>query len=179
MSHKKLTEIIDEEIKNFFESNDYSLEDELILTNEIWLGELLNPNDSYKYYGRKGFFKYKDLNGVEFFAILVYQPTKNPYFELKTGWIDDNGNPKYEPSIPPVSPKASSMDWDKRSNTVAKIYRDELLPFFKSQKLSDKIIIKPISNSRMKFAERLVKKFTDKKQFKIEYKTKEIRIIKL
>jgi hypothetical protein len=39
------------------------------------------------------------------------------------------------------------------------------------------MVIKPISSSRMKFAERLVKKFT-LDEFKIEFKDKEIQIIK-
>ena len=174
----KLTDIINNELKDFFNHNDYSLKDELLIINEILLGELLDPNNAYNYYGSKGFFKYKDLNDVEFFVRLTYQPTNNPYFELKVGWIDDNGKPIYEPSIPPVSPNSSSIDWDKRSNTLAKIFKDELIPFFVSQKLSNTIKIKPISTSRMKFSERLVNKFVDKNKFKITINNKEIIIIK-
>src|SRR5690606_36386313 len=99
------------------------------------------------------------------------------YMEFKTGWVNSDGKIQYEPSIPPISPNSSVIDWDKRSDTVAKIYRDEILPFFKQQLLTNTIIIKPISPSRMKFDERLVKKYTPN-EFKIEFKDKEIQIIK-
>lgn len=178
MTNKELTHIIQQEIKEFFKTNEYSLEDELLLINEVWLGELLNPNDAYDYCGSKGFYRYKDLNDVEFFVRLTYQPTNDPYFELKTGWINDEGKPIYEPSIPPVSPKSSSKDWNTRSNTLAKIFKDELISFFIKQKLTDIIKIKPISKSRMKFSERMVNKFVDNNKFKIIILDKEIHIIK-
>jgi hypothetical protein len=78
---------------------------------------------------------------------------------------------------PPISPNSSAIDWDKRSDTVAKIYRDKILPFFKQQTLTNLMVIKPISSSRMKFAERLVKKFTPE-DFTTEFKDKEIIINK-
>jgi len=178
MSSLKLISIINKEINEFFESNDYSLEDELILFNEILLGELLNPNNAYEYSGSKGFYLYRDMNDVEFFVRLVYQPTNNPYFELKTGWLD-KGKPIYEPSIPPVSKNSSAKDWDKRSDTVAKIFKDEIIPFFKKQELADSIVFKPVSNSRIKFASRLVDKFVDKKEFEIIKKSKTLIIKKI
>jgi hypothetical protein len=173
-----LKKIVKEELQKHFESHPYSLEDEMIITNEVMLGELLNPDNSYPYINKgKGIRGYKDMNDVEFIVRLTYQPTSPPYLEFKTGWFDENGKITYEPSIPPVSPNSSAIDWDKRSDTVAKIYRDEILPFFKQQTLTNFMVIKPISSSRMKFAERLVKKFTPD-EFKTEFKDKEIQIIK-
>jgi len=166
----QIREIIKEEIIKYFEKHPYSLEEELIMENEIWLGELLDPNNTYSYSGDKGFYKYKDMSNVEFFVRLTYQPENDPYFGLKTGWFDEKGEAKYDPSTgPTVHKDSTAKDWDKRSNTVAKIYKDELLPFFEKQTQTDKIIIKPISDSRTKFTERLIKKFTPTDKFNIKY----------
>jgi hypothetical protein len=178
MKLDNLKQIIKEELERYFKSNPYSLEDELIIENEIMLGELLNPDNSYPYINEgKGIWSYKDMNDVKFIVRLTYQPTSTPYLEFKTGWTNPEGKIQYEPSIPPVSPNSSAIDWDKRSDTVAKIYRDEVLPFFKQQNLTNFMVIKPISSSRMKFAERLVKKFTPN-EFKVEFKDREIQITK-
>ena len=178
MKLNNLKKLIKEELEEYFKTNSYSLKDELIIENEIILGELLNPDNSYPYKKvSKGFFTYEDLNGVKFFVRATYTPEPQNYFEFKTGWFDENEKVNYDPSIPPVSPNSSAIDWDKRSDTVAKIYRDEILPFFKQQALTNLMVIKPISSSRMKFAERLVKKFTPN-EFKIDFKDKEIQIIK-
>lgn len=168
MKVKNLQELIKNEIKEFFKTNKYSLEDELILENEIILSELLDPENSYKYEGSKGLYYYKDMNHVEFFVRLTYQPLSDPYFELKTGWINKQGKPQYEPSTPPISSDSSTIDLDKRSNTLAKIYRDEILSFFKHQDLSNKMIIKPISASRSRFSRMLINKFTPKEDFTID-----------
>jgi hypothetical protein len=177
----KLEEIYNKikgELDEYFETHPYSLKDELIMENEIILGELLNPNNSYPYKQiGKGFFTYEDLNKVKFFVRAIYTPEPQNYFEFKTGWFNEDGKAIYEPSIPPISPNSTSQDWDKRSDTVAKIYRDEILSFFRQQDLTNIMVIKPISSSRMKFAERLVKKFTPK-EFTLELKPQEIIINK-
>lgn len=178
MKLDNLRTLIKEELKEYFKTNPHSIEDESIIENEIILGELLNPDNSYPYVKEgNGMWSYKDMNDVKFIVRLIYQPTSFPYMEFKTGWVNLDGKIQYEPSIPPISPNSSVIDWDKRSDTVAKIYRDEILPFFKQHPLTNIILIKPISPSRMKFAERLVKKFTPN-EFKIEFKDKEIQIIK-
>lgn len=167
MEKLELQKLIQKEVEEFFKQNPYSLEDELILENEIIISELLDPESSYEYEGRKGLYYYEDVNNVTFFVKLTYQPLSDPYFELKTGWIDKQGRPQYEPSTPPISPNSSAIDLDKRSNTVAKIYRDEILPFFKKQELANKIIIKPISASRSRFSRMLISKFTSNRDFTI------------
>lgn len=170
MKYQKLRQLIKEEISKYFETHPYSLEDELILENEIWIGELLNPDTAYPYTGSKGYYEYKDESGDLFFVRLVYIPNNfGSYMEFKTGWIDDKGIAQYEPSVPPHSKNSSVIYVTKRSDTVAKIYRDEILPFFEKQELTDIMLIRPISSSRMKFAERLVKKFTPSNKFDIEY----------
>jgi hypothetical protein len=168
MKKLELQKLIQKEVKEFFKQNPYSLEDELILENEIIISELLDPENSYEYEGSKGLYYYKDANNVKFFVRLTYQPLTNPYFELKTGWLNKQGKPQYEPSTPPISPNSSAIDLDKRSNTLARIYRDEILPFFKEQELSNKLIIKPISPSRSRFSRMLIDKFTPKQDFNID-----------
>jgi hypothetical protein len=165
----ELKRIIKEEIGKFFLTREYSLEEELILENEIYLSELLDPEDYYEYEGGKGLYTYKDSNEDEFFVRLAYTPlTTKSYFELKTGWIGKNGRPVYEPSIPPYSPKASAIYLQKRSNTVAKIYKDEIVPFLKKQTLADTMVVKPISDSRKRFAQMLLKKFTPSEDFNVD-----------
>lgn len=168
MKVKNLQKLIKNELKEFFKTNKYSLEDELILENEIILSELLDPEDSYEYKGSKGLYYYEDVNNVKFFVRLTYQPISDPYFELKTGWLNKQGKPQYEPSTPPISSDSSAIDLDKRSNTLAKIYRDEILPFFKEQELSGRMVIKPISASRSRFSRMLISKFTPKEDFNID-----------
>lgn len=169
MNLTKIKILIKEELKTYFKDNDYSLKDELIMENEILIGELLDPENSYQYEGEKGFYTYKDSNGITFFVRLTYLPEPHNYFEFKTGWVDKNNKPQYEPISPPNSAKSSVLYIFKRSDTVAKIWRDEILPFFEKQNISNTLVIKPISSSRMKFAERLVKKFTPVEKFNIEY----------
>lgn len=169
MNVDSLKELIKEEIHIFFKNNPYLLEDELILENEIILLELLDISDYYEYDGSKGFYSYKDNNNDSFFVRLTYQNVgKNPYFELKTGWFDENGKVQYEPSIPPSSPKSSSIYLQKRSNTVAKIFKDEIIPFFNQQELSTIIVIRPISASRARFSRMMINKFVDKNKFNVD-----------
>jgi hypothetical protein len=146
----------------------------MILINEITIGELLNPDNALSYEKiSKGFYSYKDPSGVKFFVRVTYVPEPQNYFEFKTGWFDEDGKATHEPPIPYGNRETSTLDINSRSDTVAKIYRDEILPFFKQQTLTDTMVIKPISSSRMKFAERLVKKFTSE-EFTVEFKDKEI-----
>jgi hypothetical protein len=178
MKPEKLRNIIKEELQKYFEIHPYSLEDELIMETEIMLGELLNPDNALSYEKvSKGFYTYEDPNGVKFFVRAAYVPEPQNYFEFKTGWFDQNGKATYEPSVPYGNQETSALDINSRSDTVAKIYRDEILPFFKQQTLTDTMVIKPISSSRMKFAERLVKKFTPE-DFTIDFKNREITIKK-
>ena len=174
MKGKDLKNIIRKELDNYFNTNLYSELDEWLIMEEVIIGELLNPDYAYPYQGEKGYYEYNDMNDVTFFVRMTYQSIKwdennNGFIEFKTGWINDDGKAIYEPSVPPNSIKSSAIDKDKRSDTVAKIYRDEILPLFEKQKLTNILIIRPISTSRMKFAERLVKKFTSTDKFDIEY----------
>jgi len=170
-----LQQIIEEELK----TNNYSNEDQLIMIEDITLGELLEPDNAYPYEELyRGMFVYEDDNNIEFFVRLTFQPISNPYFEFKTGWLDDNGKPQYDPAVPPISPNSSSVYNNKRSDTVAKIFKDEIIPLFIDQQVSNKLIIKPISSKRMKFAERLVRKFININIFEINITSSEIQIIK-
>jgi hypothetical protein len=178
MKFEDLHNIVKEELKEYFKTNPYSLKDEMLIETDILIGELLNPDNSLSYEKvSKGFYTYKDPNGVKFFVRAAYTPEPQNYFEFKTGWFDKNGKATFEPSVPYGNQETSALDINSRSDTVAKIYRDEILPFFKQQNLTDTMVIKPISSSRMKFAERLVKKFTSE-DFTTEFKEKEIIIKK-
>ena len=140
----------------------YSEEEQFLVEEAVLIAEILNPNESFKYDGERGTYYYYDSTKNMFFIRLAYQPTKTPHFELKTGWFEDNNpkKPRYEPSLPN---NVSIKDTNIRGNTLAKIYRDEIIPFFNSQNLTDLIIVKPMSISRYKFSVRMIQKFTPKK----------------
>lgn len=154
------------ELGNFVDQNLYE--------SYSLLGELLNPDDSYEYSGSGGYFVYKDIKDNIFFARLTYHPLdKDPYFEFKTGWIDENGKARYD-----LPNNVTAQDWDKRSNTVAKIYRDELIPLFLSQNKTNRIEVTPLDIKRYQFAIRLIKKFTPSNLTIIENKPNSIIITK-
>jgi hypothetical protein len=150
----------------------------LKLTREIFfeeedklMVEVVNPDGEifeYKESNIKGLFVYRDSYNNLYFARIFFNPIEdNPHFEFKTGWFEDNNisKPKYNPHLPP---NTTGMDNLKRRNTVGKIYRDEILPFFKqNQNISNKLHINPISHSRHIFSQRLVKNHTPK-DFNIE-----------
>lgn len=153
--------------KNFGEENLYD--------SYILLAELLNPSNSYQYEKDiKGVWKYEDISGNMFYARLVYQPVSNPYFEVKTWWVDEHGKRQYD-NLPN---SVTAKDWDKRSDTVAKIFRDEMIPMFEKQKLSNRMIFKPVTESRYYFSLRMIKKFIPKEWKIIENFPKEIVVEK-
>ena len=163
----KLTDII----KSIYKSQDYTqlttLSDQNLFETYTMLGELLNPDHAYPYKQvTKGLWEYNDIIGNTYFVRITYQPTNQPYFEFKTGYYDKNNKPQYDPSVPKNS---TSKDWDKRSDTVAKIYRDEVIPYFLNQTTNDTLIIKPLEIKRYQFSVRLVDKFTPLDKVKIEY----------
>lgn len=125
--------------------------------------EVVNPDGEifdYTSTNIKGLYTYKDSKDNLYFARISYYAAKQPYFEFKVGWFKDNDLSKstYEPALPQ---EGTSMDNIKRRNTVAKIYRDEILPFYKEKASKDiPLIINPISNSRYIFSQRLVKNYT-------------------
>lgn len=145
---------------------------EVLEQEETLLKELTNADgDSFKYEESskiKGLYVYHDSKDNQYFVRVLYQHTNNPHFEMKVGWFEDNNKskPKYDPQLPPNS---TAVDNLKRRNTVSKIYRDEVLKFFKSKSQLSKILkIKPISHSRYIFSERMVKQNTPS-GFEVEY----------
>ena len=168
-------------ISDIYNEDDYialtSFSEQNLYETYVIMGELLNPNYAYPYTGDKGWYHYTDNDNNRYFVRLTYNPTKTPYYELKTGWYDDNSKPNYDP---PTHPNTTTTDWDKRSDTVAKIFRDEILPLFLSKKLDVSVIkIIPITMSRYQFSIRMVNKFVDTDKIEIiENKPKEI-ILKL
>ena len=85
---EEISKIIKEVIKEYRKKSEI---EELLIENEIILGELLNPDDSFDYRKTgKGIFTYKDSSGDVYFVKLSYQASNEPYLELKTGWFENN-----------------------------------------------------------------------------------------
>lgn len=179
----KLGEILEEIRKEQDYKNLLNEEDQIIFEQFVELGEILNPNNSYNYSLKRGFkevWEFNDKVGNTYFARIVYQPLKDPFFELKTGYYNDKGETIYDPNVPSMAPSSTAQDVHTRGDTVAKIFRDEIIPYFLNQNLSNKLVIKPIDIKRYQFAIRMVNKFTLKNQIKIvENKPNEIILIKI
>jgi hypothetical protein len=140
--------------------------------------EVVNPDGErfeYEESNIKGLYTYKDSLDNLYFARITYSPSSPPRFEFKVGWFEDNdiSKPKYDPQLPP---NTTSMDDLKRRNTVAKIYRDEILPYLKdNQKLAKQLDINPISQSRYIFSQRLIQHHTPS-EYNIDLKDRKIVI---
>jgi len=173
----ELFKILDE-LDEIDEYKKLSLSEQFIYEDGVILGELLNPNESYDYIGKKGRFYYKDSRDNLYCVRLTYNSTSEPYMEFKTGWCLNNNpnNVKYDPPLPD---NITSMDNLRRSDTIAKIFRDELIPLFKTQNLTNIMKIQPLTVSRYQYSIRLVKKFIDTNEFDIiEEYPKLIKVIK-
>ncbi len=158
---KSLSELYDEALKDLKESGQYDavgLADRNLFDTYILISELLNPENSYDYNKKADdWFYYLDSNNNRYEVRITYDPLEIPVFKMKTYWLL-NGVPQYK-----NNPNNSSVyDWDKRSNTIAKIYRDELVPFLQNQNLTKILIIEPIDSQRYYFSKRLLQKFSPK-----------------
>jgi len=127
--------------------------DKNIYFTHAYLLEIFDANDSYEYDKEGDIFIFKAKDNINYFLRLTYQPTKIPYCELKFGYFNDTGKAIYT--------DPGSITDEKKSNTIAKIYRDECIPLFeKYNKVKDMYII-PIEEDmrRYRYARMLVNKF--------------------
>lgn len=156
------------DIENSWEQN--------LLESYLLLGELLNPDNAYKYEVYQGeIYYFNDMMDNRFCARMVFQPTRNPYFEFKTWWVDPkSGKPVYHE----LPNNISAQDWDKRSDTIAKIFRDECLPKFEKQDKTNLLYLIPVDSKRYQFSLRMIKKFIPSKWKIIENFPKQIIIDK-
>lgn len=141
------------------------------------ISELLDAEDAYEYRTvGKGIWSYNDMRGEDYYIRLAYVPNlssnEDGYLELKTYWMKD-GKPQYSD----IKPDSSTIDLHKRSNTVAKIFRDEVIPFFKSQQLTKVVKIFPIDKARYRLSKIMVNKYCPS-DLEIKYLDNRIDIIK-
>ena len=149
--------------ENIHNSDDYKslpdfFPDQSVFETYALLGELLNPINAYDYVETKPrVWEFTDSLGFEYFVRFMFTPIgfEGGYYEIKMGWSDLDGQEKY------LQQKARFWD-DRRSDTIAKIYRDEIVPYFIKNDgvLSDKLVISPIDIKRYQFSIRLVNKFS-------------------
>jgi len=176
------TPLSEKKTKDPFGINAYAMElGRLFEEEDRLMAEVVNPDGErfeYKESNISGLYIYKDSRNNLYFARILYQNISNPHFEFKVGWFEDNdiSKPKYEPQLPP---KAISIDNLKRRNTISKIYRDEIIPYFKEKThLSNKLTINPISDLRYTFSKRLVQNYTPE-NFDIQYDDEDKKYIKI
>ena len=186
------SELSDEEVEEVFnivankiqekkEINTSITIETLLEEEDQLMAEIVNPDGEHFQYEElniKGLYTYEDSRGNLYFARIFTQPTNPPHFEFKVGWFEDNSinKPKYEPQLPP---NAIGIDNLKRRNTIAKIYRDEIIPYFKEKSsISNFLIINPISDLRYTFSKRLVQNWTPK-DLNIQYDNENRKFIKI
>ncbi len=186
------SELSDEEVEEVFnivankiqekkEINTSITIETLLEEEDQLMAEIVNPDGEHFQYEElniKGLYTYEDSRGNLYFARIFTQPTNPPHFEFKVGWFEDNSinKPKYEPQLPP---SAIGIDNLKRRNTIAKIYRDEIIPYFKEKSsISNFLIINPISDLRYTFSKRLVQNWTPK-DLNIQYDNENKKFIKI
>lgn len=175
MKKPKVRNLIREEILKIIEHpiyNKLNLIEKNLFESYWLLGELLNPENSYDYKQEmKGYWVFKDNTGYEFFIRLVFQPVNEGYWEIKMGWEDLPKQSKY------LKQPAREID-ERRSDTIAKIYKDEIIPFFLDQDFNNVLKILPLDIKRYQFSIRLIKKFTPNNLKITENPPKEITLQK-
>lgn len=159
----KLTQILDRLIDEHKSKNQYNptdFLDESNITSALLLGELLNPENAYEYVYHDGLYKFKDEEGYIFAAIMISSPSKiEPFCEFKTFWFDPDTNKPVYHLLPQNS---SGIVGSRRSDTVAKIFRDEIIPKFKEQDFAEILVFNPVNHQRYLFSIRMIKKFIPK-----------------
>jgi len=157
MNTSELKQLIKEEFSKISVDSDYTTLNilEQNLFESYWLlGELLNPNNAYEYSKvGNGFWVFEDSRGYDYFVRVLFQPTNEGYLEVKMGWVDLPKQEKY------LQQPNREID-EGRSDTIAKIYRDEIIPFFQNQNLNNTMVISPLDIKRYQFSIRLVRKYT-------------------
>lgn len=142
------------------------------------VSELLDANNAYEYekVGRAT-WKYEDVMKQDFYVRINYIPDigdkDSSYLEFKTYWTNDDGKPMHSD----FNGKSTSQDLNRRSDTVSKIYRDEVIPFFKNQDLTTELRVIPVDSIRYRLFKMMVKKYTPT-YMKIEYLDSYMKIIK-
>lgn len=173
----KLMEIWDEIVQEMIDKGQYrpiNDADRNVLNTHIMLGELLDPSNAYEYSVYKNeIYYFDDSGGNMFCARLVFQPTAKPFYEFKTWWVED-GKAVYN-RLPDNTP---ASDWSKRSDTVAKIFKDEIIPKFEKQRSTNRMSIIPVDSKRYQLSIRMVKKFIPNDWTIIEEYPKAIHIDK-
>ena len=175
MKPSELKQLIREEIHKINLSHDYQ-ELDIVgknLFESYWLmGELLDPTNSYPYEElTKGYWVFEDDGGYEFFVRMLFQPVGEGYWEIKMGWVDLPKQQKY------LQQSAREID-ERRSDTIAKIYKDEILPRFISQNYHNTLKIIPLDIKRYQFTKRLINKYPHPDIKIVENKPKEIILTK-
>lgn len=130
------------------------------LWTNLMLVELLNPSNAYEYVNQKNeIWYFTDATDIKFYAIMVAYPGKiEPFYEFKTWWIDPDTNQRVYTKLPDTT----TRDLDRRSDTVAKIFRDEIIPKFKNQTYAEILVFNPADSPRYHFSLRMIKKFIPK-----------------
>jgi hypothetical protein len=158
--NKSLTQVIKEICENEVYKQLDNWYDQDTFQSYYLMSEFFNTSNVYDYkMSHKYNFIFSDRSDIKYFVRVVYNSDDKIYgdhLEIKMGWYDSNGKSQYEEK------NKHSID-EYRGNTIAKIYRDEILPFFKTQPLCDILIFKSLHHDikRYLFSLRMIQKFKE------------------
>ena len=174
----KLSQLLKQITEEAGYPKDKSWEKQNLYETYAIISELLDANNAYEYekVGRAT-WKYEDITKQDFYVRINYIPDigdKNSrYLEFKTYWTNEDGKPMHSD----FNGKSTSQDLNRRSDTVSKIYRDEVIPFFKNQDLTTELRVMPVDSVRYRLFKMMVKKYTPI-SMRIEYLDNYMKIIK-
>lgn len=142
------------------------------------LSEFLDAENAFDYLKvGKTTWEYEDSLKNSFYVKLTFVPkfsnSEEPYLELKSYWINDRGKPMYSD----FNGKSSSIDLQKKSDTTAKIFRDEVLPFFDHQNIAKQLRIIPVDPIRYRLSKIMVKKYLSS-NYDVDFEAKYILVRK-
>jgi hypothetical protein len=124
------------------------------------ISEFLDAENAFDYRKvGKATWEYEDSLKNAFYVKLTFVPglssENESYLELKSYWTNDQGKPMYSD----FNGKSSSVDLQRSSDTTAKIFRNEVIPFFDSQSISKELRIVPVDPVRYRLSKMMVKKY--------------------
>ncbi len=145
-----------EEIKKVDQYIVNNIGDEMVYENYIIFSELLNPDHAHDYRRNGNLrFIYNDMWGNTYGVRLKYSIIEFPHFELIEWWVDKDGKRRYDTERVTGS---SVKGWERCCSTVMKIFRDELLPYFIKQQLSNILIVRARDGKQYQVPKRLLQK---------------------
>ena len=157
----KLTDLLDIDIEN-----NLTVSEQIESVTFDYLCEVTDINNVYPYKSSEGFVAtFQDNNNIQHFIRIVYQPLRQPRYDLKFGFFDEKGKPSYDrPNL-----HYNLHPDEKIYNTHLSILLQQFLEkddFFGKANI-DKLYLPAIDHLRYRLFRKSINKFLDKNKYKM------------